>query len=154
MMIPKTQTNLIFLLIGIALGVMFSWQSWTQDDSESTRTGGRGAQDDGGQRFVLGVTATFVSVEHKREFVRLFRPVAEYVKQQEKTTLSYELLFSDKDELRIYIFEQYENKSSYLNIHKRSAEFLSFRADLQGMLDKKHAALEGESYLVSGLGFL
>ncbi|CAM9975915.1 unnamed protein product, partial [Heterosigma akashiwo] len=106
------------------------------------------------QRFVLGVTATFVSVEHKREFVRLFRPVAEYVKQQEKTTLSYELLFSDKDELRIYIFEQYENKSSYLNIHKRSAEFLSFRADLQGMLDKKHAALEGDSYLVSGLGFL
>mmetsp|Transcript_21465 Transcript_21465/g.35926 ORF Transcript_21465/g.35926 Transcript_21465/m.35926 type:complete len:150 (+) Transcript_21465:74-523(+) len=103
--------------------------------------------------FYLGVKVTFPSLEDKLKFHEEFIPLSEYVRQKEFTTVSYEVLQSDKDRLQIYILERYTDKNAYLDIHKKSKEFLAFRAKFQELIDEG-AKVDGDSYMETGIGFI
>ena len=60
---------------------------------------------------------------------------------------------SDKNNLQLYILERYLNKDVYLNIHKKSTEFLEFREKFQRLITSG-TIVEGESYYESGIGFV
>lgn len=108
----------------------------------------------GQEVFSLLVTAQFDSAEHKGEFLKEFKHVANHVRSLEPTTLAYEALLSDKDPLQVMILERYTDKEdAYLKIHKSSGPFLKFREKLQTMQDNGYVKLSGNSYLDSGIGF-
>lgn len=104
--------------------------------------------------FVLGVTVKFVAKEDKEEFLVAFKPLAEHISKFEKTTVSYELMDSDKDHLQLYILERYVDKQAYLEIHKKTPEFLSFREKVATLQREKGVTLDGNSYIESGIGFV
>jgi len=110
--------------------------------------------DAGEKYFLLGVTVTFSSDEVKMRFLNAFAPYATYVRENEPTTLSYEIFESDKDSKRVFIFERYVNKDAYINIHRSSESFLKFRSNLTAMTEKGDAVIEGHSYLESGIGYI
>ena len=104
--------------------------------------------------FSLLVTVQFDSVEHKKQFLEDFKPVAEYVQSSEPDTLSYELLLSDNDPLQAMILERYKDKeNAYMKVHKSSTPFLAFRPKLQAMQENGYVTISGNSYLDSGAGF-
>lgn len=105
--------------------------------------------------FYLGVSITFKTQEDKKEMLEMFAPLAEYVSIHELTTISYELMNSDKDPLHVYILERYVDKeNAFLGIHRSSKEFLSFREKLGVMIKDKGVVVEGDSFIESGMGFV
>lgn len=104
--------------------------------------------------FTLGVTVKFLKPEDKVEFLVLFKPLAEHISKYEKSTLSYELMNSDKDPLQLYILERYIDKHAFLEIHKKTPEFLAFRAKLADMQKDKGVTLDGASFIESGYGYV
>ena len=104
--------------------------------------------------FSLLVTLTFSAPEYIETFLEDVRPLCEYVKEHEPTTIAYEVLKSDSDPLVATLLERYVDKEqAYLNIHKSSAAFLEFRPKLKAMQETRLVSVEGQSYLDSGLGF-
>jgi quinol monooxygenase YgiN len=102
--------------------------------------------------FVLGVSIKFKSQKAKMEFKHIFLPLAKYVALKEMNTLSYELAESDKDPLLVYLTERYKTKSDYLDIHRKSKEFLEFRQKFSDM--KESYEMSGESYIETNIGFM
>ncbi len=146
-MSSKYFSNVTTLLVGVAVGLIIS----------QLRSGGRGGNIRAlsvEHAFHLGVTVKFTSADDKIYFKDLFKPLAKYVKEQELETLSYELMESDKDPLQIFILERYKNKSSYLEVHRHSKEFLTFREKFKSILDDGRATLDGHSYIETNIGFV
>jgi quinol monooxygenase YgiN len=105
--------------------------------------------------FTLVVQLQFTADMYKQQFLQYFAPLAQYVRDHEPWTLSYEALLSDKDPLHVLILERYINKDhAYLHIHRHSKEFLQFRPKLQALIDEGHVVVSGHSYLDSNLGFI
>ncbi len=138
--------HIAFILVGVTVGIVLSnihlniYPKQRKSAAENV--------------FVLGVTVKFKSVEDKDGFKDLFRPVAEYVAKYELDTLSYEMMDSDKEPTQIYILERYRTKKAYLEVHRQSKEFLSFREKFQIMIAAGAAVLDGHSYIESGIGFV
>ena len=100
--------------------------------------------------FVLCVSITFHERKSLEAFLLLFAPYAHFVKAHEMATLSYILMQSDKDPLRIQILERYKRKEDYLTTHRSSPEFLAFRAKMQAMVESKDiSSVDGHSYIES-----
>lgn len=75
---------------------------------------------------------------------------AAWIKKNEPTTLSYSLIFSDKDPLTCTLFERYTDKpNAYLKVHKTSKEFEAFRPQLAAL----EPEIDGHSYY-EDLGFM
>lgn len=104
----------------------------------------------GAKPFFLGVTLTFESENDKALFISYFSVVADFVKEHEPTTLSYELYESDKIVTQVFILERYIDNRSYLDIHRTSQPFLQFKERISTL--KIHVS--GHSYYESGIGFL
>jgi quinol monooxygenase YgiN len=90
------------------------------------------------------------TITDKSRFAVLFSKLAEYVVNQEPTTLSYELAESDKEKNKVVVVERYVNKDSYILIHKRSPEFLEFREKMSEM----DIEINGHSYMETNIGFV
>merc|ERR1711966_218233 len=87
--------------------------------------------------FSLMISLKFRDTDAKEEFVEIIRPVTEYVRRHEPTTLAYEVLFSDREELHALLVERYADKEdAYLRIHKSSQPFLEFRPKLMAMQEE------------------
>lgn len=138
----KTNLSQIALItIGIGIGILISniYKGNNRvSNNEST--------------FFLGITIIFKTMEDKNEFKLLFSPLAEYVKKNERNTLSYEMCESDKDPNRIFLIERYRTKHDYLEIHRKSEQFLEFRGLFELMKDKY--TMEGHSYIESKIGYV
>ena len=105
--------------------------------------------------FSLLVALQFQDVSTKTEFLQAIEPLVNYVRDHEPTTIGYEVLMSDKNDLKALILERYMDKEdAYLKIHKSSAEFLSFRPKLQALVDAGRVTISGESYEDAGVGFV
>ena len=105
--------------------------------------------------FSLIVELKFQDTTAKEDFVELIRPLMDYIRLHEPTTLGYEVLLSDQDGLRALLIERYADKEeAYLKIHKSSKEFLEFRPKLQAMQESGKVTVSGHSYVDSGLGFV
>lgn len=100
--------------------------------------------------FFLGVTLKFRDEEDKTYFKSIFRDIAEYVKRNEPTTISYELYESDKISTEVFILERYANKAAYTDIHRVSKQFIFFREKLNTL----KPVIVGGSYIESGIGFV
>ena len=88
-----------------------------------------------------------------------FGEYAQWIKQNEKTTISYEFCQSDKRELSALILEVYTTKEAYTDIHRRSQRFLDFKAGIIAMNDEGNRAtygwdMAGESYVPTKVGFM
>ena len=83
------------------------------------------------------------------------QPLCDYIRRFEPTTLSYEVLLSDKDDTMVTLLERYEDKdNAYLTVHRSSVPFQNFRAKLKTMQEKGLVKVDGGSYLDSGVGYV
>ena len=99
------------------------------------------------------LSVTFKDDETKSKFLELYRVEAEYVRDYEMNTLSYEFAESDKDPLRGILIERFISKDDYLR-HKQSPTFVSFRQKLQRLQDERLVTLKGGSFIESNIGFV
>ena len=103
--------------------------------------------------FTLLVTLNFATSALVSNFLAEIQPLCEYIGQHEPTTLSYEVLLSDKDDTMVTLLERYEDKdNAFLKIHRSSVPFQNFRAKLKAMEEKGLVKVDGSSYLDSGVG--
>mmetsp|Transcript_39739 Transcript_39739/g.95896 ORF Transcript_39739/g.95896 Transcript_39739/m.95896 type:complete len:241 (-) Transcript_39739:290-1012(-) len=104
--------------------------------------------------FSLFVTLEFTSDEYLQQFLTDLKPVADFVRENEPGTISYEVLRSDKDPLRVMLMERYKDKDvAYLQVHKSSKPFLEYRPKLKAMEEAGYVKIVGESYVDTGVGF-
>ena len=104
--------------------------------------------------FSLFVTLTFTAAEHLETFKQDIAPLCQYIKAHEPDTISYEVLLSDKDPLKVLIMERYRDKeNAFLKVHRSSASFNEFRPKLKKMQDDGFVTVEGDSWLDSRIGF-
>lgn len=143
----KLVEAIVLLSVGVFIGVTASYGSRCLPETSSSyrRTKNKGA-------FFLGITIKFNTVQDKQNFVDIFGPYAKYVAAGETETISYELLESDKSPLQIFLVERYINKEAYLNIHRKTDEFIAFRAKLTEL--GATMSMDGHSYIESNLGFI
>ena len=88
------------------------------------------------------------------QFLGDIKPLCDYIKAHEPTTLAYEVMKSDKDPLMVTLMERYADKDeAYLKIHKSAKPFLEFRPKLKAMQDDGNVEISGESYVDSMVGF-
>ena len=105
--------------------------------------------------FSLMVTLQFSDLPDKEQFLRDIHPVVEHCRTKEPGTLSYEVLLSDKDPHQVLIMERYKDKEvAYLQVHKSSEPFLTFRPKLQALQDAGRVQISGHSYLDSKVGYI
>jgi quinol monooxygenase YgiN len=102
--------------------------------------------------FFLGITIKFNTEEDKKVFSSIFGPYAQFVAKSEMGTISYELSESDKSPLQIYLVERYISKEAYLDVHRKTDEFIKFRAKLTEL--STTMVMDGHSYIESNLGFI
>mmetsp|Transcript_39740 Transcript_39740/g.95898 ORF Transcript_39740/g.95898 Transcript_39740/m.95898 type:complete len:238 (-) Transcript_39740:169-882(-) len=104
--------------------------------------------------FSLFVTLEFTSDVYLQQFLTDLKPVADYVRENERGTISYEVLRSDKDPLRVMLMERYKDKEvAYLQVHRSSEPFLEYRPKLKAMEEAGYVKIVGESYVDTGVGF-
>ena len=150
------RNRLVFLSLLVLIVVTFSFFQKTIASSVSLRSSSAmsSTTTTSSSIFSLLVTISFDSIEYKQQFLKDFKPLADYVKTMETDTLAYEVLLSDNDPLKVMILERYRDKeNAYLKIHKSSVPFLTFRPKLQAMQEKGHVTISGNSYIDSGVGF-
>jgi quinol monooxygenase YgiN len=105
--------------------------------------------------FSLLVTLQFASDANRREFLELVEPLAAHVEKREPSTVSYAVLQSDRDPLKMLILERYRDKeTAYLQTHRSSAPFRTFRPQLQAMQEAGKVTVTGESFLDTTTGFV
>jgi quinol monooxygenase YgiN len=102
--------------------------------------------------FILAIQIKFKSIEKKNEFKALFKPLAEYVTKNEPNTLAYELFDSDKEETTIFLLERYRTKNDYLEVHRKTDQFLFFKENMMKMAESFE--MNGHSYIQSDFGFV
>ena len=110
-----------------------------------------------GEIFTLCVTLRFHRPTVKVSFQELFEPYARWVEINEPTTLSYQLLQSDSNALEIMLLERYNSKSAYLDIHKKSVQFVAYKEKLirlKGTNSSDTFEISGSSYYNAGIGFI
>ena len=104
--------------------------------------------------FSLLVKLEFKEESFKDQFLKDMAPLAKYVKEEEPDTLAYEVLFNDKDPLKVLVLERYKDKEiAFLKVHRSSLPFQEFRPKLKAMIDGGYVTMEGDSYIDSMLGF-
>eukprot|EP00930_Biecheleria_cincta_P069953 TRINITY_DN57626_c0_g1_i1.p1 TRINITY_DN57626_c0_g1~~TRINITY_DN57626_c0_g1_i1.p1 ORF type:complete len:120 (-),score=21.45 TRINITY_DN57626_c0_g1_i1:194-553(-) len=102
--------------------------------------------------FVLLLTMQFEEEDHIKQFVKFFEPLAEYCKEHEPNTLSYEISLSDKDPLRLMLLERYRCKEDMIEVHQKSEPFALFKKQItEAGLKRK---TEGHSYYETKAGYM
>jgi quinol monooxygenase YgiN len=104
--------------------------------------------------FSLFVTLTFTAPEHLETFKADIKPLCDYIKTSEPGTISYEVLLSDKNPLKVLVMERYKDKDeAFLTVHRSSAPFQEFRPKLKALQDAGFVTVDGDSFVDSQLGF-
>ncbi|CAK0779833.1 hypothetical protein CVIRNUC_004865 [Coccomyxa viridis] len=84
---------------------------------------------------VLFVHLKFKSDEDVSRFADIFKPMTDYVKEKEPGhTYAYKLLKSESDPLHLTIYERYENRAYWKDVHEQSQAYKDF---VQRMKDAK-----------------
>ena len=89
-----------------------------------------------------------------KEWLDHWKILADYCKQHEPNTVSYEASISDKEgeDNVILIYERYLAKKDLTDIHQKSAPFLEFQAKMKelDLIESK----EGSSYYETNVGYM
>ena len=94
--------------------------------------------------FYLIINIDFENLDDKDYFINEFKVLQEYCNKNEPFLLQYEFAISDHNNLRIIIIEKYDSKENYVNIHRRSSNFLSFKDKIKHL----KISIQGNSYIV------
>ena len=135
--------QLTWLAIGVVIGYLAT--KYSQHSSRKDSTTNPNA-------FILAIQIKFKTIDKKNEFKALFKPLAEFVTKNEPGTLAYELFDSDKEETAIFLLERYRTKNDYLEVHRKTPEFLSFKENMMKMAESFE--MNGHSYIQSDYGFV
>jgi len=103
--------------------------------------------------FVLAVRLRFRSVAERDAWIAVWRPLAEAVRRDEPRTLSFELSVSDRDPTQVLVFERYAARGDYVGLHRSTEAFQLFKSASASLPFFESIAVEGESYVESGIGF-
>lgn len=143
--IMKNQQFVAGVVVGILGTILLSRLMSNMHSSQSTSNNHQNQKS-----FDLFVNLEFNNEKEKERFKKIFAPMAEYVKKHEPTTLSYELIESDKNVHNICIVERYVDKAAYTDIHRTSKEFVEFRQ----LFSEFEVTIVGNSYYESNIGFI
>lgn len=78
--------------------------------------------------FILIINVTFQNQIDMNTFIKNFLILQKYCLEEEKQFLfQYEYAISDQEKFQLVIIEKYDNKDSYLNIHRNSVPFKHFK---------------------------
>jgi quinol monooxygenase YgiN len=113
---------------------------------------------EGSRVFTLSVALKFRDEQAKSDFLSLLSTYSPYVEEHEPTTLTYQMMQSDKDSLEMLLLERYVNKNAYLNVHRKSPEFVRYREKVTALsgVDGGGApglVMQGSSYDDIEIGF-
>ncbi len=150
----SSSTSISSLVFAVTLGAVLSYLIFSRQSTPNNPGSFSGSvlrRNAVDRAFYLGVVIIFPDLNQKQQFINIFTPLANYVKEKELGTLSYELLESDKDPKRILISERYQSREYYLTVHKTSSEFLQFREGFQQLI-ANGTVVDGHSYYESGIG--
>ena len=101
--------------------------------------------------WALFVKLTFSSADKVEACKKLVSEYAQWMKENEPSTLSYQLMQSDKDPLQVCILERYADTSyAYAIAHKTSPEFRKFRPALAAL----EPEIDGHSYFEDAACFM
>uniref|UniRef100_A0A7S1BQ96 ABM domain-containing protein n=2 Tax=Corethron hystrix TaxID=216773 RepID=A0A7S1BQ96_9STRA len=103
--------------------------------------------------WTLCVTIAFQNESDMESILDEWKKLAGYCARKEPFLLHYEVGVSDSDALTIHVLERYRSKTEYLQIHKKSDEFLKFRPKLAKLQEENKVTIDGFSYRETGLGF-
>lgn len=106
--------------------------------------------------FSLLVAIKFKNPQGLVAFHKLFGPYAEWVAANEPTTLSYQLLQHDSKPLEVLVLERYLVKDAYLNVHRKTPEFMMFKENFLRLKESPETSFEinGNSYNDTPNGFM
>ncbi len=94
---------------------------------------------------------TFIIFNHLWLFVYFRRPLADYVKEHERSfCLQYEAYTSNTDENRVLVIERYTNQEEFVSKHRTSEPFFHYKAGVGSDWIKR---VDGHDYTESGMGF-
>jgi quinol monooxygenase YgiN len=130
-------------ILGICVAI-FAWGQYTTSEVPITAKG-----DDEVPAFTLAVTVNFKELDDVELFIDMFRDMAQYCRDHEPDTLSYDMFRSDKDPKQVLIFERYRARESYMH-HRESAVFKNFRPKFAAL----GAEIGGMSYVQSNIGYM
>ena len=99
------------------------------------------------QTFFLILFLTFASEDVLHDFTVGFKDYQAYVRENEPYTLQFELSRSDQSKRRLMVIERYVNKDrDYLETHRKSLEFISWRSRVADWEQKGLVNITGESF--------
>jgi len=76
---------------------------------------------------VLFVDLKFEFEKDVDRFAEIFKPMTQYVKEKEAGhTFAYKLLKSEHEPLKVTIYERYESRSYWKDVHEKSQAYLDF----------------------------
>ena len=138
--------NAIFCACGLITGYIISSSLSNKSPTNDMKSR------EHGNSFLLCVELKFKDNEALDRFKVIFKPFAEWVRLNEFGTISYELFQNEKAEKTAYILERYKTKADYLDIHRKSIEFLNFKSELLKLSDRYE--MNGNGYIQSDFGFV
>ena len=101
----------------------------------------------GNQTFFLILFLTFTSEDVLHDFIVGFKDYQAYLHKHEPHTLQFEMSRSDQSERRLMVIERYANKDrDYLETHRKSLEFISWRSRVADWEQKGLVNIIGESF--------
>jgi len=108
----------------------------------------------GEKAFVLAVQLEFESHNDAESIFAKWHEATDYCFLKEPFLYHYEASQSDQNPLLYMIMERYRSKDDYLNIHKTSEAFQTFRAELKKLDEEGKVKIIGHSYNELGIGFV
>ena len=124
--------NAIFCACGLITGYIISSSLSNKSPTNDMKSR------EHGNSFLLCVELKFKDNEALDRFKFIFKPFAEWVRLNAEKTA--------------YILERYKTKADYLDIHRKSIEFLNFKSELLKLSDRYE--MNGNGYIQSDFGFV
>ncbi|KAL3152404.1 hypothetical protein ABBQ32_001455 [Trebouxia sp. C0010 RCD-2024] len=111
----------------------------------------------GGKRhpgaYVFVIRFKFASVDDRDAWFKKFKILAEYVADNEPTTLAYEAAVAEDDPLEVLAYERYVDKDALHEIHERSTPYLRLKDDVKSE-GIEYKSVVSQSYYEQDLGFM
>ena len=95
--------------------------------------------------FLLVIFIKFDHVNDMNIFIKEFNILKKYCDINESDfLLQYEFGISDKEDNKVIIIEKYLDKDFYVNIHRKSSQFLNFKINTSSL----KFSISGESFII------
>jgi len=116
-----------------------------------SRTAGGAKRNPGAYVFILRFK--FATVDDRDAWFKKFKVLAEYVAENEPSTLAYDACVAEDDPLEVIAFERYVDKDALKEIHERSTPYLRLKDEVKSE-GIEYESIHTQSYYEQDLGFM